>query len=103
MKTVCDLCFHHCALEEGQTGLCRARACRGGRVVPLNYGRLTALALDPIEKKPLRRFHPGSLVCRRGASGATSAAPSARTPKLRRRARRASPVTAPPSSWSGPP
>ena len=69
MKTVCDLCFHHCALEEGQTGLCRARACRGGRVVPLNYGRLTALALDPIEKKPLRRFHPGSLVLSAGSFG----------------------------------
>lgn len=44
---------------EGQTGLCRARANRGGRIVPLGYARLTSLALDPIEKKPLRRFRPG--------------------------------------------
>ena len=69
MKTVCDLCFHHCALAEGQTGLCRARASRGGQIVPLNYGRLTALALDPIEKKPLRRFHPGSMILSAGSFG----------------------------------
>ena len=69
MKTVCDLCFHRCALAEGQTGLCRARASRGGQIVPLNYGRLTALALDPIEKKPLRRFHPGSMILSAGSFG----------------------------------
>ena len=46
MRAVCTLCFHRCALEEGQTGLCRARANRGGQVVSLNYGRLTSLALD---------------------------------------------------------
>ena len=56
MSLKCDICFHHCELDEGRTGLCRARANRGGQIVPLNYGRLTSLALDPIEKKPLRRF-----------------------------------------------
>lgn len=69
MNTTCELCFHHCALAEGQTGLCRARANRDGRIVPLNYGRLTSLALDPIEKKPLRRFHPGSLILSAGSFG----------------------------------
>lgn len=69
MNTACKLCFHHCALAEGQTGLCRARANRDGRIVPLNYGRLTSLALDPIEKKPLRRFHPGSLILSAGSFG----------------------------------
>ena len=69
MSTVCSLCFHHCRLEEGQDGLCRARGCRNGRIVPLNYGLLTALALDPIEKKPLRRFHPGSLILSAGSFG----------------------------------
>ncbi len=69
MKTRCALCFHHCVLDEGQTGLCQARECRGGRIVPLNYGRLTALALDPIEKKPLRRFRPGSLILSVGSFG----------------------------------
>ena len=69
MKTHCELCFHHCKLDEGQTGLCRARGCRDGRVVPLNYGKLTSLALDPIEKKPLRRFHPGSFILSVGSFG----------------------------------
>ena len=69
MKTYCELCFHHCKLDEGQTGLCRARGCRNGIVVPLNYGKLTSLALDPIEKKPLRRFHPGSLILSVGSFG----------------------------------
>lgn len=69
MSISCELCFHHCQLKEGQTGLCRARANRGGRIVPLNYGKLTALALDPIEKKPLRRFHPGSMVLSVGSFG----------------------------------
>ena len=69
MRARCTLCFHRCQLEEGQTGLCRARANRAGEIVPLNYGRLTALALDPIEKKPLRRFHPGSMVLSAGSFG----------------------------------
>ena len=69
MSVQCELCFHRCRLEEGQNGLCRARGNRGGQVVPLNYGRLTALALDPIEKKPLRRFHPGSMVLSVGSFG----------------------------------
>lgn len=69
MTVRCPLCFHHCALAEGQTGACRARTNRNGTVVPLNYGRLTALALDPIKKKPLRRFHPGSKVLSVGSFG----------------------------------
>ena len=69
MKTHCELCFHHCKLDEGQTGLCRARGCRDGSVVPLNYGKLTGLALDPIEKKPLRRFRPGSFILSVGSFG----------------------------------
>ena len=69
MSAICELCFHHFNLEEGQTGFCRPRACRDGAVVPLNYGKLTSLALDPIEKKPLRRFHPGSLILSVGSFG----------------------------------
>ena len=69
MSLECDICFHHCELDEGRTGLCRARANRGGQIVPLNYGRLTSLALDPIEKKPLRRFHPGGLALSLGSFG----------------------------------
>jgi len=66
---ICELCFHHCDLSEGQTGFCRARACRDGVIVPLNYGKLTSLALDPIEKKPRRQFHPGSLILSVGSFG----------------------------------
>ena len=69
MKTRCELCFLHCDLGEGQTGLCRARGNKAGRIVSLNYGKLTSLALDPIEKKPLRRFHPGSLILSAGSFG----------------------------------
>ena len=69
MRITCELCFHRCRLEEGQTGLSRARANRGGQIISLNYGKLTALALDPIEKKPLRRFHPGSMVLSVGSFG----------------------------------
>lgn len=69
MSVKCELCFHHCELAEGQTGFCRARICRDGVVVPLNYGKLTSLALDPIEKKPLRRFRPRSLILSVGSFG----------------------------------
>lgn len=69
MSVRCALCPHHCLLEEGQTGLCRARACRKGQVLPLNYGRITSLALDPVEKKPLRRFHSGSWILSVGSFG----------------------------------
>lgn len=69
MNVTCELCFHHCKIAEGQTGICRARGNRNGSIVSLNYGRLTALALDPIEKKPLRHFHPGSFVLSVGSFG----------------------------------
>ncbi len=69
MNANCELCFHHCQLAEGQIGFCRARMCRDGIVMPLNYGRLTSLALDPIEKKPLRRFRPRSLILSVGSFG----------------------------------
>ncbi len=65
----CEVCFRHCEIPEGGRGFCGARGCREGRVVPLNYGRLTALALDPIEKKPLRRFFPGTKILSVGSYG----------------------------------
>ena len=69
MKTTCAICFRRCALDEGQTGFCRARANRGGEIVPLNYGKVVSLALDPIEKKPLRRFHSGGMILSVGSFG----------------------------------
>ena len=65
----CDVCFHHCDIPEGGRGFCGARTCVQGRVTAGNYGRITALALDPIEKKPLRRFQPGSRILSVGSYG----------------------------------
>ena len=65
----CDVCFHHCAVPEGRRGFCGARRCVNGVMIPENYGKVTALALDPIEKKPLRRFFPGSRILSVGSYG----------------------------------
>ena len=69
MKQTCTICPRKCVLEEGQTGFCRARVNRGGKVVCGNYARVTALSLDPIEKKPLKRFHPGTRILSVGSYG----------------------------------
>ena len=65
----CDVCFRQCKIEEGSTGFCGARTCRDGKIVAANYGRFTALALDPIEKKPLKMFHPGAQILSLGSYG----------------------------------
>ena len=66
---VCEVCFRHCRIREGGTGFCGVRTCRDGKVLPAGYGRITSLALDPIEKKPLRRFCPGSMILSAGSYG----------------------------------
>ena len=66
---ICEVCFHHCRLKEGQRGLCGARICQDDQVVPYSYGKITSLALDPIEKKPLNRFYPGSYILSVGSFG----------------------------------
>ena len=68
-KAVCPVCFHHCVLAEGQTGRCRARANRGGRVASLSYGRVTSVALDPVEKKPFSRWQSGKFILSVGTFG----------------------------------
>ncbi len=65
----CTLCPHLCRLAEGERGFCRARMAQQGRIMDENYGRVTSLALDPIEKKPLARFHAGSFVLSVGSYG----------------------------------
>lgn len=65
----CAVCPHRCMPPEGQLGLCRARRMVGGEVVDDNYGCITSLALDPIEKKPLAQFMPGSKVLSVGSYG----------------------------------
>lgn len=65
----CEVCFRHCEIKEGETGFCGGRTCTEGKVCADNYGRITSLALDPIEKKPLRRFHPHSMILSVGSYG----------------------------------
>ena len=65
----CGVCFRHCQPAEGRLGFCGGRIARDGRVEAFNYGRVTALALDPIEKKPLARFCPGSRILSVGSFG----------------------------------
>ena len=59
-RVMCDLCPHHCVVSEGHRGRCRSRVCLGGKLYSEAYGRPCALAIDPIEKKPLAWFHPGT-------------------------------------------
>ena len=66
---VCSVCFRHCKIEEGQIGFCGGRTAKDGQTAAYNYGRITSLALDPIEKKPLSRFHPGSRILSAGSFG----------------------------------
>ncbi len=72
---VCRVCMHRCRLQEGQRGACRARINLDGVIRPENYGRLTALNLDPIEKKPLKRFRPGSMILSLGSYGCSLRCP----------------------------
>ncbi|MCR4867135.1 MAG: AmmeMemoRadiSam system radical SAM enzyme [Lachnospiraceae bacterium] len=66
---VCNVCFRHCSINDGELGFCRARRSKDGHVYPVNYARITSLALDPIEKKPLNRFYPGSRILSVGSFG----------------------------------
>lgn len=65
----CLLCPHGCKLAPDATGLCRARKNVAGDLYSLNYERLASVALDPIEKKPLRHFHPGKRILSVGTFG----------------------------------
>lgn len=69
MRTVCHTCMHHCSLEPGQRGLCRARKNEHGQIICENYGKVTSLALDAVEKKPLKLFYPGSRILSVGSYG----------------------------------
>ncbi len=66
---VCSACPRRCRLADGAVGFCRARRAEGGRVVAANYGKVTSIALDPIEKKPIAFFHPGENVLSVGSFG----------------------------------
>ena len=65
----CDLCPRDCKLHEGQRGACFVRAMRDGKLLLTTYGRSSGFCIDPIEKKPLYNFYPGSSVLSFGTAG----------------------------------
>jgi pyruvate formate lyase activating enzyme len=65
----CDLCPRFCRLHDGQRGLCFVRARAGGQIVLTTYGRSSGFCIDPIEKKPLHHFLPGTPVLSFGTAG----------------------------------
>ncbi len=65
----CYLCPRHCHIGEGQPGFCFIRKNQNGRLIQTGYGRPAALAMDPIEKKPLNHFFPGTHILSLGTAG----------------------------------
>lgn len=65
----CNLCPQNCKLKEGVVGICRTRQNVGGELHSLNYGLISSYGLDPIEKKPLYHFYPGSYILSVGTFG----------------------------------
>src|SRR5216683_2526916 len=65
----CDVCPRECKLNEGQRGLCFVRAAEGGEIVLTTWGRSSGFCIDPIEKKPLNHFLPGTPVLSFGTAG----------------------------------
>jgi pyruvate formate lyase activating enzyme len=68
-RAQCDVCPRGCRLREGQRGFCFVRACEGGEIVLTTYGRSSGFCVDPIEKKPLNHFLPGTPVFSFGTAG----------------------------------
>ncbi|MBU3735994.1 MAG: AmmeMemoRadiSam system radical SAM enzyme [Methylobacterium sp.] len=68
-RVQCDLCPRDCKLHEGQRGACFVRGMFNGEMVLTTYGRSSGFCVDPIEKKPLNHFHPGSSVLSFGTAG----------------------------------
>lgn len=68
-RVQCDLCPRECRLSDGQRGFCFVRAREGDGMILTTYGRSSGFCLDPIEKKPLAHFHPGSSVLSFGTAG----------------------------------
>lgn len=65
----CLLCPQNCIIKEGKYGICMVRRNQNGKIVPENYGKVSALHMDPIEKKPLYHFHPGQTILSVGTFG----------------------------------
>src|SRR5438445_4818258 len=68
-RVQCDVCPRACKLREGQRGLCFVRARQGDAIVLTSYGRSSGFCIDPIEKKPLNHFLPGTPILSFGTAG----------------------------------
>lgn len=68
-RVLCVLCPHNCNIYDGGRGACMVRKNEGGTLYTLNYNRIAAIAMDPIEKKPLYHFYPGSKILSVGTVG----------------------------------
>jgi Pyruvate-formate lyase-activating enzyme len=68
-RVKCMLCPHGCSLSEGGIGVCRVRKNEAGTLYSLNYNRVSSIAMDPIEKKPLYHFYPGAYILSAGTVG----------------------------------
>jgi pyruvate formate lyase activating enzyme len=68
-RVQCDLCPRDCKLHEGQRGLCFVRKMEQGRMVLTTYGRSSGFCVDPVEKKPLNHFYPGTAILSFGTAG----------------------------------
>ena len=69
IMTQCSLCPRQCFLSEGQVGFCGVRTCQKGNIISLSYSKTTGFAVDPIEKKPLNHFYPGTKILSFGGIG----------------------------------
>jgi len=68
-KVRCNLCPHFCKLDSGATGICMVRINKEGKLYSNSYGMLTAVNMDPIEKKPLFHYFPGHEILSIGGNG----------------------------------
>ena len=68
-KTLCRLCPFHCLIKEGKTGICGVKKNAGGRLIATQYGHTASFNYDPIEKKPLYHFYPGTSILSVGVNG----------------------------------
>ncbi|MFQ5885394.1 MAG: AmmeMemoRadiSam system radical SAM enzyme [Thermoplasmata archaeon] len=71
----CELCPHFCKIAEGKSGICNVRKNSKGKLYTLIYGKITSMTPDPIEKKPLFHFHPGTSVLSFGTVGCNYSCP----------------------------
>ena len=68
-RVQCDVCPRYCRLHDGQRGLCFVRKCQDDQIILTTYGRSSGFCIDPIEKKPLNHFHPGTPILSFGTAG----------------------------------